>query len=168
MAVSCAVWQIVDETVEDIKNDPSAGKEILSEMGEYNDELPEDRKILLNLEKAWDGLNHLFARKYKSELASFLTTGGTALSGLDFGYGEGRVFSPAETAELSKLLQAHSFEKLCEGVTVKELIEQEVYPFQGDETEKQAFGSLAPYWSRLKTFVAAAVECRRGILVLFS
>ncbi|MFN9943241.1 MAG: DUF1877 family protein, partial [bacterium] len=77
MGMVCEVWQIAEETVQDLLDDPSIGQEVLSELREYNEELPQDEKVVLSLDKAWDGINFVADYGRLDLPKKFLTEGGT-------------------------------------------------------------------------------------------
>ena len=165
MGIRCAVWQIVQETVDDLVKDPTIGKEVLAEFEEYNKELPEEGKIFLDLDKAWDGLSHLLLNKKIGPAPLFLKEGGLELEAIDVGYGHARVFDAEETLAILQAINPVTFDKLKSGVNAKDFIGAEIYPFHEGETDTQAFSYLEKHWSPLKKFLAATVEQGRGIMV---
>ncbi len=165
MGMVCEVWQIAEETVQDLLDDPSLGREVLSELREYNEELPQDEKIVLSLDKAWDGIN--FVADYgKLELPQkFLTEGGTPLAAIDLGFGPARYYTPREVAQMSKVLGKASFKSVQRGLTVSDLVAKDVYPFEARESVHDALGYIEGYWEELGNFVKLTTAFNRGLMI---
>ena len=164
MGMSCAIWQVAEETVDDLIADPSLGEEVLEELYAYDNELASGEKIFLDIDKAWAGINFLCAKGHLNLKDNFLLLGGSELSALDQGYGPARYFEPKEVTQLSQVLQHIKFEKLREGLQVSDLISEEVYPFRPNETDSEAFGYIEIHLNSLVQFVKKAAEGKRGLI----
>ena len=165
MGMSCGIWQLADETFDDLKADASIAGEVLEELIEYDDELPEDDKIYLDLDKSWDGISFILSKKQISKHPSFLKVGGVEIKGIDHGYGPARVFNVQETRELYNAFKATNFDKARSGLTVKNFVAAETYPFNADESDQQAFEYLKPHWQALEEFLHSTASKGRCIMV---
>jgi hypothetical protein len=165
MGMVCEVWQIAEETVQDLVADPSIGREVLSELREYNEELPPDEKIVLSLDKAWDGIN--FVADYgRLELPNkFLTHGGTPLAAIDLGFGSARYYTPKEVAKMSKVLEKASFKTIGRGLSVSDLVAKDVYPFEAHERGGEALEYIEEHWEQFVDFVKLTAAFNRGLMI---
>jgi hypothetical protein len=159
------VWQVAEETVADMIQTPAEAAEIFDELCEYDRELPEDQKVCLDIDKAWDGLTYLLSRQRGGSLYSFLKSGGRAIVEVDQGFGPTRYFTPHETRELAKTALSLTFEKLRGSAKLKDLVQDKVYPFSEGEDESDAFSYLEGHWKELGEFVKEAGSLGRGLLV---
>jgi hypothetical protein len=165
MGMVCEVWQIAEETVQDLVDDPSIGREVLSELREYNEELPQEEKIVLSLDKAWDGIN--FVTDYaRLELPKkFLTHGGTPLPAIDLGFGPARYYTPKEVAQMSKVLEKASFKSIGRGLSVSDLLAKDVYPFEAHGNASEALEYIEEHWGQLVDFVKLTAAFNRGLMI---
>lgn len=164
MGMSCIIWQVVPETIKDMLDDPTLGDDVLTELKEYNEELPDEEKICLDLDKSWDGINFLLSKKERDPLSGFIKTGGQDIGAIDEGYGLARYFTPEETAKLNSIIKKNTFADLCRGVQASELAAADVYLFHSGSQQEQEFGFLEENWIALVKFVDAAVMRKRGIM----
>lgn len=165
MGMVCEVWQIAEETVQDLVDDPSIGREVLSELREYNEELPQEEKIVLSLDKAWDGIN--FVADYgRLELPKkFLTHGGAPLPAIELGFGPARYYTPKEVAQMSKVLEKASFKSIGRGLSVSDLLAKDVYPFEAHESVNEALEYIEEHWGQLVDFVKLTTAFNRGLMI---
>ena len=165
MGMYCHVWQIVGETIEDIKLDPSIWEEVLDELNEYNDELSDKEKILLDLDKQWDFLNFLIKRKSDSKYSEFLSSGGEFLPRTDQGYGDARYFDFGEVENILNLLRGMTFDNVADKIDLDEVNKNEVYPSIDDAEElTEILEIVKSDWYELMDFLRKTVYKKRGIL----
>ncbi len=165
MGMVCEVWQIAEETVQDLLDDPSIGQEVLSELREYNEELPQDEKVVLSLDKAWDGINFVADYGRLDLPKKFLTEGGTPLTAIDLGFGPARYYTPKEVVQMSKVLEKAQFKSLQRGLSVSDLVAKDVYPFEARESVQDALGYIEEYWEELVSFFKLTTAFNRGLMI---
>ncbi len=168
MGIVCEVWQVAEETVQDLVSDPSLGSEVLAELREYNDELPEDEKILLSLDQAWDGINFIADYGRVKLPKKFLTEGGKQIAAISGVCGPARYYTPQEVVQMSKVFENSTFESLRQGLSVSDLVAKDVYPFEAQESVRDALQYIEGYWGDLAEFVALTVAFNRGLMICLS
>jgi len=167
MGIHCNLWQIVSETIDDLQTDPSLGEEILKELHEYNEELPAEDKIRLDLDKAWDAISYLLKRNNLGPFPLFLKEGGRDVKAISEGAGVAREFNSDETKQIFKAIEGKTFSALCKGVSMEDFIKAEVYPFVTYEEIEDALGYVEQHWKPLVEFLKSASFRKRGLLTYF-
>lgn len=165
MAISCALWQVARETIDDIEKDPQIIEEVIAALHEYNNDLPDKAKVYLDIDKSWDGLSYLLKRSKKPSLASLFKSDGLHVSAFDLGYGPARCIYPEAVLEFKNSSLELTFEKLSAGTTLADLIAAKVYPFKESEKDQEVFLYLAEHWRALNSFLESTVINQRGLLI---
>lgn len=165
MGMSLVLWQMAQETLDDLDNNPSIVEDVIQELEDYNEELPEDQKVYLDIDKAWCGIDHLLKKYHPARPSGFLTVQGKDVGKIDLGYGPARYFYPSETVPIHQMLQGVSFERLRDGATVVDLVAAKVYPFYEDQSEEDVFVYLQDHWTALTQFIARTVKQNRGLML---
>lgn len=164
MGTNCALWQVVSETMDDLRADPSIGQEVIDDLRAYNEELPDDQKIYLDVGITWDVLSFIFKKNGVGPFPAFLKEGGNELEAIEQGKGNGREFDSDDTYLIYKALESKKFPALCKGITTEDLVKAEVYPFTTDEVAEDVLGSAERTFDKLMEFLKDTVARKRGIL----
>src|SRR5580765_7844816 len=115
---------------------------------------------ILEVDKAWDGMNFLLRKAGKdAEFPhTFITEGGTELDETeeDWGYGPPRSFDSAEVHEIARMMKAIDVDALFEQANPEELEAADVYCFSMDEPKEESIGYFTHYLAELKTLIRDA------------
>jgi hypothetical protein len=136
------IWQLVDETVADLKGDPKILPEIIAELTEYNDELPANGKIGLTLQQGHEVLTELMEAGLKIPEAGLLAGFGEVIG--VHGSAEVRLIPPAGVRRLAQALKSTPFEQLPVG--------------------EERVAKLSEPYNKLSAFIMAASRVNRWIL----
>jgi len=125
-----------------------------------------------DLDKAWHGIHYfLTGTAWEGEHPhNFLVSGGTAVGGIDVGYGPARVLTAAETREARDSLRAITDEELKARFNPQDMLAKEIYPgiWTREPEEDDTLGYLMEHVQILRDFLDQAVHQGLGIVVCIS
>jgi hypothetical protein len=172
MSVHFEIFQVVDETIADIVSGAATAAETIEELEEYNEELPQDQKIVLDVSYVGPALASFLALKVPTPIATFLLSEkiGTVV-GEDLGMGPAKHLSPKDVKALAEHTSKVHFDKAYQGLTIEAL--NKYYQTAGtkaieatvDESPDEV-ESLKEAFVLFKEFLVTTMEMKRGLLVV--
>ena len=120
---------------------------------------------MLDIEKAWNGLDFLLTRTNNTSPRSWVIFGRKQV-GEDIGYGPAGLLSPSDVKEVAKLLKDETPEKLASQYDAQEMDRQKIYPRVWVREGKQGLDWLLGYYRELVLFYENAAKNGQGIMIV--
>lgn len=171
MSVHFEIFQVVEETIADIVSGAATAAETIEELEEYNEELPEDQKIVFKVSYDGPALASFLALKVPTPIATFLLNdkAGTVV-GEDLGMGPAKHLSPKDVKALAEHVSKVHFDKAYQGLTIESLNKyfqtagKQALEASVDESSDEV-ESLKETFVLFKEFLVTTMEMKRGLLV---
>ena len=147
------------------------GRKAAPETGTVPDdfELGEGERTDTDLDKAWHGIHYLLTGTAweGSPPLRFLVAGGSAVGTVDVGYGPARALRSAEVKEVHAALEALTDEALRARFRPDDMMKLKIYPeiWDRDPADDDTLGYLMEHVATLRSFLRAAVDAKRGLVV---
>lgn len=129
------------------------------------------REAQIDLDKAWHGLHFLFTgREGDADLpGGFLMSGGQTIGDVDVGYGPARVFTLAETHQISDFLAAQDEQQLQAKLDPELFEELGIYPaIWSNYDDGEDWDYLAHYLHAMQKFVRDTAAQQQALLVWYN
>src|SRR5262249_52091670 len=141
--------------------------ELLGMTTENSNWKPAVEPRILDVDKAWDGMNFLLNKAGVGFPYTFINAGGTELDETEeeWGYGPPRSFDSAEVHEIARMMKDIDVDAIFKQADLQELENADVYCFRMDEPKEESIGYFTYYLAQLKTFVRDAAAENRSLIV---
>jgi hypothetical protein len=165
MAITTFFWSVPEETIDDLYDEEIPVNEIIEELHEINEELPQDEKIGLDIDKALPGLLYIFSQYSSRSEEEIVSKYGKKVPRLNQGYDPAHAFSNKETRKLGDLFKKHPFQELVRKVNYTQFSAKKVYPFTENEPKESVYKYLQQNYEKVGNFIADAGKKGYGLIV---
>ena len=170
MSIHYEIFQVVEETIQDVVSGMCTASDVVAELTEYNEELPEEQKIVCDISHCFLAVAGLLAHSLPAPYSQvFQSDGYGSVVGEDLGMGPATYLNPTQVKELSTQLAKVDIEKVYRGLSTTQLESLAESGELGQSSGKgvdsqQLFEGVKETFGLLKEFLVTTKAMGRGIL----